>query len=85
MFRTRYTAPQKELNDVGRLQNLLRAFAVREEALQTKKDHPVKRVILVDDIYTTGSTMEACASLLLGAGAEAVMPVTVAVAGGYSD
>lgn len=86
LLRTRYTAPQKELNDVGRLQNLLRAFAVREEAFRTQeKDHPVKRVILVDDIYTTGSTMEACASLLLGAGAEAVMPVTVAVAGGYAD
>ena len=84
LLRTRYTSPQKELNDVARLQNLLKAFAVEEEALSAwKKDHPFQRVILVDDIYTTGSTMEACASLLRRAGAEAVMPVTVAVAGGY--
>lgn len=85
LFRTRYTSPQKELNDVARLQNLLKAFAVKEEALNKwKKDHPFQRVILVDDIYTTGSTMEACASLLKRAGAEEVMPLTVAVAGGYS-
>lgn len=85
LFRTRYTAPQKDLNDVARLQNLLKAFAVNETALSKwKKDHPFQRVILVDDIYTTGSTMEACASLLKRAGAEAVMPVTIAIAGGYS-
>ena len=84
LIRTRYTVPQKELSDVARLQNLAMAFAVDEERLsEYKKDHPFERVILVDDIYTTGSTMEACARLLKKAGAGAVAPVTAAVAGGY--
>ena len=82
--RTRYTAPQKELSDVARLQNLTMAFAVDEEKLTAyKKDHAFERVILVDDIYTTGSTMEACARLLIKAGAKAVAPVTAAIAGGF--
>ena len=85
LLRTRYTEPQKELNDTARLQNLLQAFTVKEDALaEWKKDHPFKRVILVDDIYTTGSTMEACAALLKKAEAEEVMPVTVAIGGGYA-
>ena len=84
LLRTRFTMPQKELNDIARLQNLTMAFAVDEEKLAAyKKDHAFKRVILVDDIYTTGSTMEACARLLRKAGAAYVTPVTVAVAGGY--
>ena len=84
LIRARKTEPQKGLNDVARLQNLLSAFAIKEEKLaEWKKDHPFERVILVDDIYTTGSTMEACARLLKKAGAGAVAPVTAAVAGGY--
>lgn len=86
LVRSRYTEPQKELNDVARLQNLLQAFAVDEDKLSAyKKNHSGYRVILADDIFTTGSTVEACAQLLKKAGAEAVAPVTVAVAGGYSS
>ncbi|MCQ2422980.1 MAG: ComF family protein [Lachnospiraceae bacterium] len=86
LLRTRYTEPQKNLNDVARLQNLLNAFAVEEEKLtEYKKNHSIERVILVDDIYTTGSTMEACARVLKKAGVERIMPVTIAVAGGYTE
>ena len=84
LLRTRFTVPQKELSDVARLQNLTMAFAVEEEKLAAyKKDHAFERVILVDDIYTTGSTMEACARLLRKAGAKTVAPVTAAIAGGF--
>ena len=71
---------------MARLQNLLSAFAIKEDKLaEWKKDHPFERVILVDDIYTTGTTMEACARLLWQAGALHVSPVTVAVASGFAD
>ena len=84
LLRTRFTVPQKELSDVARLQNLTMAFAVEDERLAAyKKDHAFERVILVDDIYTTGSTMEACARLLRKAGAKTVAPVTAAIAGGF--
>ena len=86
LIRARKTEPQKGLNDVARLQNLLSAFAIKEEKLaEWKKDHPFERVILVDDIYTTGTTMEACARLLKQAGVQRVSPVTVAVASGFAD
>lgn len=41
-----------------------------------------KRVALVDDVLTTGSTMAECAACLRGAGAEAVTGLTLAQAGG---
>ena len=86
LIRARKTEPQKGLNDVARLQNLLSAFAVDGDKLsEWKKDHPFERVILVDDIYTTGTTMEACARLLKQAGVLRVSPVTVAVASGFAD
>lgn len=84
LLRTRFTEPQKELNDTARLQNLLDAFAVSQTRLsEYKKNHPFERVILVDDIYTTGSTMEACARLLRESGVTMIAPVTIAVASGH--
>ena len=55
------TQPQKELNDVERLKNLQDAFQVTK---------PVSgSYLLVDDIYTTGSTIEAITRKLHAAGA----------------
>lgn len=63
IFRVKKTKPQKELGSMSRRGNLMDAFWVDKKTAEK-----YKRVLLVDDIYTTGSTMEACAQRLLMAG-----------------
>lgn len=62
LVRTRATAPQSELDAGARQRNLRRAFEVRAEA--TLPDH----VALIDDVMTTGATLQAAAKSLLRAG-----------------
>ena len=73
--RTRKTAAMKNMSEEQRNQNVAGAF-------DWKGDMPLlgKRVILVDDIVTTGSTAEACASVLRRAGAKDVTVLAFAVA-----
>ena len=75
--RIRNTVPQKELNDVERKKNLKHAF-------QLKKGTPEnKNILLVDDIYTTGSTMDEVAEVLLGAGAKNIYFLCISIGEGY--
>jgi len=71
LIRCRPTRPQAELNRQERTRNVRGAFDLRGEAR-------VKglRILLVDDVFTTGSTAEACARLLKSAGARTVVVVT---------
>lgn len=74
--RSKKTAPQKSLDPSGRLKNLEQAFAA---------DHipyGIHSVILVDDIYTTGSTIEACTRVLKKAGMDHVYFVTIFIGRG---
>ena len=64
--RTRNTPQQARLSDAERLHNLEGAFAV-------SGDPAGKRVLLVDDVCTTGATANACAAELLRGGASAVL------------
>ncbi|MCM1105984.1 MAG: ComF family protein [Blautia sp.] len=64
--RTVNTKPQKKLNVEERKNNLKNAFQTAPFIVQ------YKRVLLVDDIYTTGSTVEAAAKELRRAGVEQV-------------
>lgn len=73
LSRIRWTEPQINLTAAERKQNVRGAFAVKNAA--AVKD---RRIILVDDVYTTGSTVAECARALKKAGAEAVFVITVA-------
>ena len=69
--RTKNTLPQKSLNPSERLKNLEQAFSC------VPVPPSIKTILLVDDIYTTGSTIEACAKLLKAQGAKRVCFVTI--------
>lgn len=73
LIRTKKTMPQKKLNPMERLQNLEQAFGIGNVS------PGLERVILVDDIYTTGSTAEACARVLRAAGIKKVYLVTICI------
>ncbi len=75
LLRSKKTAPQKELTPGQRLKNLEQAFEVRRE----KCPQPLSSVILVDDIYTTGSTAEACTRALLKAGISRVYFLAICI------
>lgn len=69
--RGRYTEQQAKLSRDERQKNMTDAF-IASAALSGK------RVLLVDDVYTTGSTMQSCAKALLDAGADVIHGFTVA-------
>lgn len=73
LTRLRATPPQTRLTRKQRLKNVQGAFAVREQDTATIAG---KRVLLIDDVFTTGATIEACATTLLKAGAGEVHVLT---------
>jgi len=73
LVRTRPTEPQIELSAAERRLNVKGAFTVN------RPDHVAgKRILLLDDVMTTGSTMDECAKELKKAGAAVVIAATVA-------
>lgn len=75
LVRNMNTEPQKELGEIERERNLRLAFEVNEEELRKKSislGRELRTVLLVDDIYTTGATIEACTQVLGSAGIEKV-------------
>jgi len=79
LSRRRYTSSQKDLLPRERFRNLRGAFALRRGQLRRVKD---ARLLLVDDILTTGATCSEAANLLKRAGAAAVAVAVVARADG---
>lgn len=73
LIKTRNTGPQTALARTKRMRNLDGSFAAVDRTLVTGKD-----LLLVDDIVTTGATLEACARELLKAGARCVYALTLA-------
>jgi ComF family protein len=73
LSRSRWTEPQTILSRAERRKNIKGAFSLR---------HPERikgqRILLVDDVYTTGATVNECAKVLMRAGAEFVDVLTLA-------
>ena len=73
--RRRATATQTDLPEAERHRNVRNAFAVRRGARRRLQG---ATVILIDDVSTTGATLDACASVLLEAGVSEVRALTAA-------
>ena len=71
--RIRYTTTQTALDRSERMENLHNAFRLRKNA-----DVRGLRVLLIDDVLTTGSTLSECARVLKRAGALSVHAATAA-------
>ncbi len=74
--RTRATPTQAGLSRTARRANVAGAFVVRDASLVRGR-----RVLLVDDVMTTGATLRACAAALKRAGAQSVSIAVLARAG----
>ncbi|MBI4726169.1 ComF family protein [candidate division TA06 bacterium] len=75
IFRARHNRTQTKLNKQQRLENVRDIFTVKKPELVKGK-----RIILIDDVLTTGATIGSCASSLLAAGASQVLALTAAAA-----
>ncbi|MEN8134823.1 MAG: ComF family protein [Thermodesulfobacteriota bacterium] len=71
--RHRFTEPQTGLSGKIRRKNLKNAFRVKDEEVVKGK-----RVLLVDDVFTTGTTVNECAKVLKKAGSQEVQVLTIA-------
>lgn len=81
LIRNKKTLPQKGLSDKERLKNLSKAFILDNKARKLYND--IGKVILVDDIYTTGSTIEACTNALLRSGVREVYYISLCIGKGF--
>jgi ComF family protein len=72
LVRQRATASQVDLDTEKRKQNVRDAFRCRTSALANR------RVLLIDDVCTTGATLEACAAALKDSGSRCVQALTLA-------
>ncbi|MFZ2189260.1 MAG: ComF family protein [Candidatus Magasanikiibacteriota bacterium] len=70
VVRTRHTRQQAKLNRADRLENLQEAFSVEEKL--------IGNILIVDDVFTTGSTIQECAKALKNAGADRVFGFSIA-------
>jgi ComF family protein len=71
--KVKFTPPQVGLSAAERKRNVRGSFTV-----ENKEKIKDKCVLLIDDVFTTGSTVNECARVLIQAGAKAVFVITLA-------
>jgi len=75
LVKKKSTLPQAELSEKERRENLKGVFQVQnEEKIKNKK------ILLVDDVFTTGTTLSEAAKILKNSGAKKVIGLVVAIA-----
>ncbi len=72
-IRSVWTEPQTGLGRKKRMANIKNAFSIEDSSKVFDK-----RILLVDDVYTTGATVDECAKILLRGGAKQVDVLTLA-------
>jgi ComF family protein len=77
LLRRLHTRPMKDLNHKERSKNLQNAFKIQQDMLQ------YRYILLIDDIYTTGSTIDACAEVLRAGGVEKVYYASLCIGNGF--
>ena len=75
LIRTRHTIPQQGLSARDRDKNVRGAFTVKKNYLKTLKG---KNVLLIDDVFTSGATLNECSRVLKSAGATEINVLTIA-------
>lgn len=78
VIRTRDTTPQKEYGHSERRKNLKNAFEVT-----SKKEVYGKNFLIVDDIYTTGTTIQFISKTLIKAGCKKTYFLTISIGQGF--
>ncbi|MBR1930614.1 MAG: ComF family protein [Lachnospiraceae bacterium] len=78
VFRIKNTTPLKQQNPAERQNNLKKAFIIKQNDVKLE----LKSTILIDDIYTTGSTVDEVAGLLKVQGVERIYVLTLACGAG---
>jgi predicted amidophosphoribosyltransferase len=73
LLRARETPPQTQLDEEERRKNVRGAFSLNPE-----KSVQGKSLLLVDDVYTSGATVNECSRTLIRAGAKEVHVLTLA-------
>jgi ComF family protein len=73
LVRVRPTRPQVELTGDERIKNVKGAFSLRKPG-----EVEARHIVIVDDVFTTGATMQECAAVLKKAGAGQVTALTLA-------
>ena len=76
VIRQKYTVPLKKLDERGRINNLKKAFIIGSNGVK------LSTIVIIDDIYTTGTTIDAISRLFRESGVKNIYYITVAIGRG---